>query len=87
MFCNFSSTARLLLASREAESALAEALRRDISEIDFGNHSDSEDSLTSHRSFLSETFSPPSSARHHFIEVCFLESQNAQRSPHIHANL
>ena len=62
----------MLLASREAEYALADAVARGMTEMDFGsgNHSDSEDSMTSHRSFLSEnTFSPPSSNRHVYHEV------------------
>lgn len=63
------STARLLLQSREAETALSEALRREISDMDYGNHSDSEDSYTSNRSFLSETFSPSISSRQVFSEV------------------
>ncbi|CAG7826096.1 unnamed protein product [Allacma fusca] len=66
-----STTAKMLLASREAEFALADAVTRGMSEMDFGsgNHSDSEDSMTSHRSFLSETtFSPPNSGRHLFHE-------------------
>ena len=66
-----SSTAKMLLESREAESTWADALRRrEYSELDYGgNHSDSEDSMSSHRSFRSETFSPPTTARHFFPEV------------------
>lgn len=71
-----SSTAKLLLASREAEAALADGFktpRGDIS-ADFGdyggNHSDSEDSYTSrtsNRSYLSE-FSPTSSRGHSYTD-------------------
>lgn len=74
---NNSSTARLLIASREAEALLSDVsqYKRESLELDFGgNHSDSEDSISSHRSnlsMLSETFSPPNSSRHYFIEVCF----------------
>ena len=72
VFFMLSATAKMLLASREAEYALADAVSRGMTEMDFGsgNHSDSEDSMTSHRSFLSEnTFSPPGSNRHVFHEV------------------
>ncbi|CAL8143600.1 unnamed protein product [Orchesella dallaii] len=65
-----SSTAKLLLASREAEAALADGFKRDISELDYGNHSDSEDSYTSrtsNRSFMSE-FSPTSSRGHTYTD-------------------
>jgi len=63
----------MLQASREAENTLGDmsslAFRRD--EVD-GNHSDSEDSMSSHRSYLSETFSPPTPNRQLFVEVCSL---------------